>query len=117
MTPEELFAGKPLPHTLFTLVAQIVEALGPASLSTTKSQIASRRRAFSWVWMPDRYLRRPAAPLVLSIAPPWRDRSPRWKEVAEPTPGRYMHHLELHEPAELDAEVRAWLRQGWDAAA
>lgn len=118
MTPEEFFAGKPLPHTLFTLVAQMVGALGPASLSTTKSQIAfRRRRAFAWVWMPDRYLRRPAAPLVLSIALPWRDRSPRWKEVAEPAPGRYMHHLELREPAELDAEVRAWLRQAWDAAA
>lgn len=118
MTPEQFFAGKPLPHALFARVAQLVEALGPASLRTTKSQVAfRRRRAFAWVWMPERYLRRPAAPLVLSIALPWRDSSPRWKEVAEPAPSRFMHHLELYDPAELDDEVRAWLGQAWEAAA
>lgn len=117
MTPDEFFAGKPLPFALFTRVAQMVEALGPASLRATKSQIAfRRRRAFAWVWMPERYLRRPAAPLVLSLALPRRDGSPRWKEVVEPAPGRFMHHLELSDVAELDDEVRAWLRQAWEAA-
>ncbi|NTU80464.1 MAG: hypothetical protein HGA45_13975 [Chloroflexales bacterium] len=95
----------------------MVDALGPASLRTTKSQIAfRRRRAFAWVWMPDRYLRRPAAPLVLSLALPWRDGSPRWKQVGEPAPGRFMHHLELYDLAELDDEVHTWLHQAWEAA-
>ncbi|HMQ29464.1 MAG TPA: DUF5655 domain-containing protein [Chloroflexaceae bacterium] len=118
MTPEEFFAGKPLPHALFTRVTELMAALGPVSLRVTKSQIAfRRRRAFAWVWMPERYLRRPAAPLVLSLALPWRDGSPRWKEVVEPAPGRFMHHLELDDPAEIDDEVRDWLRQAWEAAA
>lgn len=76
-----------------------------------------RRRAFAWVWMPDRYLRGRSAPLVLSIGLPWREDSPRWKQVAEPYPGRFMHHLELYDPAEVDDEVCTWLRQAWQAAA
>ncbi|NTU80389.1 MAG: hypothetical protein HGA45_13600 [Chloroflexales bacterium] len=67
--------------------------------------------------MPDRYLRGRTAPLVLSIGLPWRDQSPRWKQVGEPYPGRFMHHLELYDPAEVDDEVRTWLRQAWEAAA
>lgn len=117
MTPEQFFADKPLPQALFARVAAAVEALGPVTLRATKSQIAfRRRRGFAWVWMPDRYLRRPAAPLVLSVALPRRDGSPRWKEVVEPAPGRFMHHLELHESEQVDAEVGAWLREAWDAA-
>jgi hypothetical protein len=117
MTPEEFFAGKPLPYRLFAVVARMLVAIGPATVCVSRSQIAfRRRRGFAWVWMPDRYLRGPTAPLVLSIALPRQDRSPRWKQVVEPSPGRFMHHLELHDPAELDGEVGTWLRQAWDAA-
>jgi hypothetical protein len=118
MTPDEFFAGKALPNTLFGLIVQAVGSIGPATLRVSKSQIAlRRRRAFAWVWMPDRYLRRPAAPLVLSVSLPGRDESSRWKQVGEPYPGRFMHHLELYDPAEIDDEVRIWLRQAWEAAA
>jgi Domain of unknown function (DUF5655) len=118
MTLDAFFAGKPQPHTIFGLIAPMVEDIGPATIRVTKSQIAfRRRRAFAWVWMPDRYLRGRTAPLVLSVSLPWRDESPRWKQVGEPYPGRFMHHLELYDPAEVDDEVRAWLRQAWEAAA
>lgn len=80
MTPEEFFAGKPLPQLLFARIRQIVDDIGPASIRLSKSQIAfRRRRAFAWVWMPDRYLHGQTAPLVLSMSLPWRDPSPRWK--------------------------------------
>lgn len=118
MTPDEFFAGKPLPFALFQAVAQAIGDLGQATARVTKSQIAfRRRRGFAWVWMPDRYLRGHTAPLVLSIALLRRDKSPRWKEVVEPAPGRLMHHLELYDPAEVDGEVAAWLREAWDQAA
>jgi hypothetical protein len=91
-----------------------VESVGPAELRATKSQVAfRRRRAFAWAWMPGQYLRRPATPLVLTVALPRRDPSPRWKQVVEPRPGRFVHHLELYTRADLDEEVIAWLREAW----
>lgn len=117
MTPEEFFAGKPLAQTLFAEVCRALDAIGPTSIRVTKSQVAFRcRRAFAWVWMPDQYVRGQTAPLVLSVSLPWRDESPRWKEVVEPAPGRCMHHLELFNPADIDAEVCAWLRHAREAA-
>jgi hypothetical protein len=117
MTPEDFFAGKSLPQALFTLVHRTLDAIGPSSIRITKSQIAfRRRRAFAWVWCPDQYLRGRTAPLVLSVSLPWRDGSPRWKEVVEPTAGRFMHHLELFDPAEIDGEVSTWLQHAWEGA-
>jgi hypothetical protein len=66
--------------------------------------------------MPDRYLGAGHAPLVLSVALRRRDASSRWKEVVEPAPGRFMHHLELRELADIDDEARAWLAEAWEAA-
>jgi hypothetical protein len=118
MSLDEFFAGQDESRGLFEAVRLALEAVGAVELSVTRSQIAFRRRkAFAWVWMPGKYLRRKAAPLVLSIALRRRDRSPRWKEVVEPAPGRLMHHLELWSSREVDAEVRAWLDEAWNAAA
>jgi hypothetical protein len=38
------------------------------------------------------------------------------REVVEPYPGRFTHHLELYETADVDAEVVQWLRQAWEEA-
>lgn len=118
LTPEVFFSGKPLPEKLFLAIRAEVEALGGTSIRVTRSEIAfRRRRAFAWVWMPDRYLKGRTAPVVLTIALPWRDSSPRWKEIVEPAPGRFTHHLELYDLAGIDEEVRGWLRAAWEAAA
>ena len=53
---------------------------------------------------------------MLSLAFPARDGSPRWKQITEVTPGRFMHHLELRSEAEIDEEVRGWLRRAWEEA-
>lgn len=118
MTPDEFFSEKALPKKLFAVIRREVEALGEVSIRVTKSQIAfQRRRSFAWVWMPGQYLKGRTAPLVLTLALPWRDGSPRWKEIVEPAPGRFTHHLELSDPADIDEEVRGWLRKAWEAAA
>ncbi len=75
-----------------------------------------RRRPFAWAWVPARYLGR-GAPLVLTLSFDHRDGSTRWKEIVEPAPGRFTHHLELWAMSEIDDEVRAWLRAAWQAAA
>jgi hypothetical protein len=117
MTPDAFFAGHERSRGLFEAVRQVVAAIGPAELRVSKSQIAFRRRvAFAWVWMPAQYLGREAAPLVLTIGLRRRNPSSRWKEVVEPVPGRFTHHLELYGAEDVDAEVRAWLSEAWAAA-
>lgn len=109
-------SSRPL-RSLFTAVSEAVSAVGEASLRVSKSQIAFRRRRnFAIVWMPRKYLGSRAAPLVLTIALPHRDPSSRWKQVVEPAPGRFTHHLELHQPAEVNDQIRGWLRTAWEAA-
>jgi hypothetical protein len=66
--------------------------------------------------MPEQYLHRSAAPLVLTVGLRRRDPSPRWKQVVEPAPGRFTHHLVLYATADLDDEVRGWLREAWEEA-
>ncbi|MEE9096177.1 DUF5655 domain-containing protein [Pseudarthrobacter phenanthrenivorans] len=43
--------------------------------------------------------------------------SPRFKQVVHPSPGTWMHHLELTDTSQLDAEVRDRMLAAYDAAA
>ena len=118
MNPDQFFAGHAQSRELFDVVRRAVLSIGPADLRVTKSQIAfRRRRAFAWVWRPGQYLRGNLSPLVLTLSFRERDPSPRWKQVVEPRPGRFTHHLELRSPADVDDEVSDWLRRAWEAAA
>ena len=116
-TPEEHFAGHPFALAVFDEVRALLEELGGAEVRTTKSQVAfRRRRGFAYVWLPGRYLAHPAADVVLSVVLDRRDPSPRWKEVAHPSPAHWMHHLEVTDLAQLDAEVAGWLREAAERA-
>jgi hypothetical protein len=117
MTVEEYFGEQRESQELFAAVAEAIAEIGPATVHASKSQIAFRRqRNFAWVWMPGKYLRRKTAPLVLTLSFAMRSESPRWKEIVEPQPGRFTHHLELYDVEDVDDEVRGWLRQAWEAA-
>jgi hypothetical protein len=118
-TVTAVFRGRPAARRLFAAVNEAIAGAGPSTMRITKSQVAFRRkRGFAWAWTPDRWLRADAvAPLVLSIALPRRVRSRRWKEVVEPQPRRFMHHLELFDVGDVDDEVRAWLQEAWAGAA
>lgn len=118
MTLDEFFAGWDESRRLFEVLRRAVDELESVRLRVGKSQVAfSRRRAFAWTWIPGRYLRGEHAPLVLTVSLHRRDVSPRWRQVVEPAPGRFTHHLELHVPADIDTEVHAWLREAWESAA
>lgn len=118
MTPDEFFAGDDTSWKLFEAVRQAMAEIGPAELKVTKSQIAfCRRVAFAWVWRPGQYLRGQTAPLVLTFIFHYRNQSPRWKQVVEPKPGHFTHHLELYVLADIDNDVLDWLRESWLAAA
>jgi Domain of unknown function (DUF5655) len=114
---EDYFAGRPDSRALFDVVRAAVEELGVVTVRVTRSQVAFRRRsAFAWAWVPGQYLRGDVASLVLSIHLSREDSSPRWKEVVEPRPAQYVHHLELHDPGQVDDEVRAWLQEAYASA-
>ena len=115
---ERFFAGQPQSRALFDALRSAVEFLGGVELRVSKSQVAFRRvTIFASAWIPAQYLRGSGlAPLVLTVALRQRDSSPRWKQIVEPAPGRFTHHLELRAPEEIDAEVRGWIAQAWHAA-
>ena len=117
MTLDEFFAGWEESRRIFDALCCAVEATGAAAIRVTRSQVSfRRRRAFAWAWVPDRCLCGGHAPLVLTLSFRHRDPSPRWKQVVEPAPGRFTHHLELYSRQDIDEQVRGWLREAWEAA-
>jgi len=108
-TPEDYFpAGSVGLETFRRVHAAVMETHPDATVRVSKSQVAfRRRRGFAYLWTPGQYLRRPAAPVVLSIATDKRLESTRFKEVVHPGP--WMHHLEVHDANDVDEEVMEWL--------
>ena len=91
---DEFFSGHEESRSLFQAVREAIAAAGPADIRVTKSQVAfKRRRGFAFVWIPEMYLPGRDVPLVLTIGLRRRDASPRWKQVVEPAPGRFTHHV------------------------
>ncbi len=108
-SPEAFLAGSELGFAAYRWICERVPA---AKVNVTKSQVSFRaRRAFAWLWRPRMYLGARGAEVVLSIALPRRDPSPRWKKVVQPSPRTWMHHLELTHADELDMEIEQWLRE------
>ena len=102
---------------LLDAVLATLNGIGQYNLRIGKSQVAFRRRvAFAWVWMPRVVLRGRGAPLVLTVGLHRRDGSSRWKQIVEPYPGRFTHHLELWDVSDLDEEVRTLLSEAWNDA-
>ena len=117
MTPDDFFEGYEKSREIFKSLQNAIKSLGQAGIKVSKSQAAFvRKKIFARVWIPQQYLQRKAAPLVLTLGFRHRDPSPRWKEIVEPGPGRFTHHLELHAAQDIDAQVKAWLQIAWDAA-
>jgi hypothetical protein len=117
MTLDEFFVDSGESRRIFDALRSATDELGPVELRITKSQVAFRRRiGFAWAWIPGTYLTGERPPLVLSVSLRRRDDSSRWKEIVEPYPGRFMHHLELRDPSQIDAEVRDWLAEAWRSA-
>jgi hypothetical protein len=114
MKLDEYFVGREKSWRIFESLRDMIDSLGMAEIRVSKSQVAFyRRKAFAWACIPGQYLRGRGAPLVLTLALRHRDPSPRWKEVVEPAPGRFTHHLELWSASDIDDEVQAWLQEAW----
>jgi hypothetical protein len=115
---DEFFAGRPFARAVLERVEETLAGIGHYAMRVTKSQVAFRRtRSFAFLWVPAQYLARPTADVVLAIDLPRHDSSPRFKEVAHPSPRHWIHHLEILGLDDVDDEVAAWLREAADAAA
>lgn len=104
-------------RALLEQLRRAMAGIGPIEERESRSQVAFRhRRTFALAWAPGQYLGERGAPLVLSVVLPERDVDPRWKEVVEPRPGVFMHHLELRVADDLDDQAQAWIKRAYDAA-
>lgn len=112
---EEWLADHPEAVPVFDRVCALLEPARPYDVRATKSQIAfRRRRGFAYLWLPGMYVASDA--VVVSVALARHIDSDRFKEVVQPRPGLWMHHLEVRDPPELDVEVGDWLLEAADAA-
>jgi hypothetical protein len=115
---DEFFQGYELSQKIFHSICHFTDNLGQVKYKSGKSQISLRRKKlFAWVWVPGKYLKGKTAPLVLTIAFRYKHSSSRWKEIVEPYPGRFIHHLELFTPPDFDVEVQNWMQEAWNSAA
>jgi hypothetical protein len=113
----EVLGDRPTATATLGWTCGVVAGLGPATLRMTSTQIALRRRiGFAWLWLPGMWLAQPEAEVVLSVGTRTRLDSPRFTQVLEPYPGRWMHHLQVRDAADLDDEVAGWLAAAFSAA-
>jgi hypothetical protein len=118
VNPADFFNDRPEAGEIFDAVHAAVKECGAATVHVSKSQVGfRRRRPFAAAWIPDQYLHGEHAPLVLTLFLSYRVDSQRFKEVVQPSPGRFTHHLELARVEEVDGEVRRLLKLAWEGAA
>lgn len=113
---DEFFEGDPVAWQIQLRILRAFEDLTDLEVRESVSQIAYRHgRTFAIVWRPGRYLHSDV-PLVLSLVLQEPLASPRFKEVVKVAGNTWMHHLELRSAAEVDDELRAWIRLAWTGA-
>jgi hypothetical protein len=111
---DRFFAGNPVGLEAYARMEGLLARLGPYEVRVTRSQVAFRgRRGFAYLWLPDRWLRGEVSPVVLSIGLDRPIRTARFKEVVQPAPSRWMHHLEISSANEIDEEVSGWLADAY----
>ena len=112
---EAYFEGYPQQAQLFQVVRDMIQSLGPVKVEVMKSGISfATRFKFAWVWLPQRYeLQQPPGSLVLSFGLDQRIEHARIKEVANPYPQRWTHHLIINTRDDLDDTLRGWLAQAY----
>lgn len=113
---EAFFAADPAVMTLYQALEPLIYALGDVRRKVHKTQISfSSGKGFACVWLPIHKVKgRPEHYLVLSFTQPQQIVSPRIVEAVEPYPGRWMHHLLLSTPEDLDEELLDWLREAYN---
>ena len=107
------FASMPGAERLFGLLMQKCAAEGDARYEVQAYGIGLGAPGhYTYAWLPPLPVKnRPAVYFVLALRLKRRIVSPRFVETVEPYPGRYVHHLTLSDPRQLDGELLSWLRE------
>lgn len=112
----DFFKDFPGTNELFDLVANYIDRLGKIETEVTKSQISfGAKRKFAWVWLPQKWIKKaPQSSIVLTIGLRRQINDQRIKEVKEPYPGRFVHHIVLHDKNEFDEAIQLWLKEAYE---
>lgn len=114
-TPQQLFAGNPAAFRLYKILKGYIQEIGPVQITTTKTQVSfGLKTKFAWVWLPQMWIKKqPENSVVLTIGLRRRIKDRRIKESMESYPGRFVHHIVILGPSDLDAKVKGWLREAY----
>lgn len=113
---DDFFDGDPVAWQIQLRILDAFEDLADIETRESASQLAFRHgRTFAIVWRPGRD-QDSDVPLVLSLVQREPLGSPRFKEVVKVAGDTWMHHLELRSAADVDDELRAWIRLAWAGA-
>ncbi len=111
----DYFTGYPRQANLFAEIKRMIESIGPVQVAVMKSGISfATRYKFAWVWLPQKYdLKQPEGSLVLSFGLDRPVNHAKIKEVVNPGPQRWTHHVVVKEEADLDDTLCEWLTEAY----
>lgn len=94
---------------------KILNRFEDVSIEIMKTQITFKtRRGFAYVWLPIRKIKnRPDYYLVLSFDLEKRIESSRIIESVETYKNRWMHHLLVEKPDEINEELMGWIQEAY----
>jgi Domain of unknown function (DUF5655) len=98
----------PRARALYERFVELVASCGPYDVAPAKTRIAflARVRFANVTSLSEKGM-------SCTFALPEPLAGPRFAKVAEVVPGWWVHRLRITDPAELDDEVRAWLRESY----
>lgn len=113
---ESFFSKMPEVIPLYERIEEkILERFEDVSIEVKKTQITFKsKRGFVYVWLPIRKMKnRPEYYLVLSFGLEQRIESSRIAESVETYKNRWMHHLIIEKPEELNDELMRWIQEAY----
>jgi len=95
------------------IAIRLLERFPESSFKIQKSQIALvSTKTYAALWLPIHPIKdHPEAKLILSFGLDEKLEDPRIREVNEPYPKRYMHHILLSQAEDLDETLLTWLEK------
>lgn len=114
MDLQTYFAGHPVELSLYArLAAQLDEALPQTQIKVQKSQISFYNpRLFAAASIPVRRKKDwPKTCLLVTFGLGHRLDDPRIAVCTEPYPNRWVHHVVVSSPEEIDGQLLDWVRQ------
>lgn len=116
---KKFFTEYPETHKLFTLICSYIDSLGEINVEVMKTQISfGTKKKFAWIWLPQTWVKgAPANGVVLTVGLRRRIEHPKVKEIKEPYPGRFTHHIVLLNKSDFNDDIKGILKEAYDNSA